>query len=266
VSKESSSSFKNCCEPWYENNLDFQPELINELFIAETSGHFWFLSRLEFIKALFLKYVSKESRVLDIGSGSGWIASRLSFLGFSIAVGDVHLKSLELARRAGIDECYIVNVYQPPFVDEFDVICLFDVIEHLDDDEKALFNVGRMLKAGGKVFITVPAHAWLWNSHDDLSGHKRRYTSRSLLQTVSNAGFRVIKSSYIFRLIVPLLLLRRLIGKMPESEKQKSKKDLFSINPVLNRILFGLCEIDRKMGEYLPDLFGGSILLVAEKI
>lgn len=266
MSRESSSVFKNPCDAPEENNPDFRVNLINELDIAENSGHFWFLSRLEFIRDAFEKYVSKGSRVLDIGSGSGWIASSLKAMGYAIAVGDVHSRSLELARKAGIEECYLVNVYDPPFENEFDAVSLFDVIEHLDDDDKALHNVGRMLKAGGKVFITVPAHSWLWNAHDDLSGHKRRYTSHSLQQKVTNAGFRVIKSSYIFRLIIPLLLLRRLTGKIPESDKKKSKDDLFAINPVLNRILFGLCEIDRKMGAYLPDLFGGSVLLVAEKI
>ena len=211
---DSSSVLKCCCEPLENDCPDFQVNHINEMAIAESMGNFWFLARFEFIKDAFIKYVSKSNRVLDIGSGSGGIASSLISMGFSVAVGDVHPKSLELARKAGVQECSLINLYDPLFTDEFDVICLFDVIEHLEDDEKALYNVSCMLKTGGKVVITVPAHQWLWNGHDKISGHKRRYTNYILQQKVNKAGFRVIKSYYIFRLILPLLLFRRLTGNI----------------------------------------------------
>ncbi len=60
----------------------------------------------------------------------------------------------------------------------WDAVCLFDVLEHLDDEAGALAACRRLLAPGGRLFVTVPAYAWLWSRHDELLGHRRRYTAR----------------------------------------------------------------------------------------
>lgn len=58
----------------------------------------------------------------------------------------------------------------------FDVIGAFDVIEHIEEDEKVLANLARAIVPGGALLITVPQHRWLWSATDDYACHVRRYT------------------------------------------------------------------------------------------
>jgi len=48
----------------------------------------------------------------------------------------------------------------------FDLVCAFDVIEHVEDDSKAASEMLRVCKKDGLVFATVPAFMLLWSEHD----------------------------------------------------------------------------------------------------
>lgn len=248
-----------------EDPSDFEVYLIDEMAKAEASEHFWFISRLALIEDVLHRYVKFGSSLLDIGAGTGYVASYIQSLGYKTSVGDISQKGLEFAVKAGIDSCYLMDIYKPPFKNKFDAISLFDVIEHLDKDQLALDNVGVMLNRGGKVLITVPAHEWLWNKHDELAGHKRRYTMKSLREKVELSGLKVVYNSYIFRSLVPFLWIRSLLGNKLYSSSKASSNGLFVINPAINKILTWLCVIERRLGKLLPNIAGGSILLVAEK-
>ena len=57
--------------------------------------------------------------------------------------------------------------------------------------------------------MTVPQHPWLWSRVDDISGHERRYTAKSLLQRVTEAGFEVLYSTSFVSLLLPALWVSR---------------------------------------------------------
>ena len=58
----------------------------------------------------------------------------------------------------------------------FDLVCAFDVIEHVDEDGASVAALGALLKPGGYLATTVPGQPWMWGLHDELHHHKRRYT------------------------------------------------------------------------------------------
>jgi SAM-dependent methyltransferase len=90
-------------------------------------------------------------------------------------------------------------------------IGLFDVVEHIEDSLAFLKEAHRMLAPGGRVYIAVPAHEWLWSGEDDYARHFRRYTARSLTAELRGAGFDVENTTYMFSfLVLPIWLLRRL--------------------------------------------------------
>jgi SAM-dependent methyltransferase len=64
---------------------------------------------------------------------------------------------------------------------ELDLVCAFDVIEHLDDDQLVFREVSRTLKTGGSLIFSVPVHANRWTEIDDLVGHVRRYEPADLV-------------------------------------------------------------------------------------
>ena len=169
-------------ENFEDNYKDYHSSGLQNLYKAE-GKHFWFKSRRELIIKYFHKYLKLNSSIIEIGAGTAYVAQGLLNSGYDVSVGEIHLSGLKFAQEKGIKNCYQFDLFSPPFEDEFDAIGLFDVIEHLDDDVRAINEVTTMLKPGGKIFITVPAHQWLWSRIDAVANHKRRYSIKSLLNS-----------------------------------------------------------------------------------
>ncbi|WP_141266834.1 bifunctional 2-polyprenyl-6-hydroxyphenol methylase/3-demethylubiquinol 3-O-methyltransferase UbiG [Thermodesulfovibrio sp. Kuro-1] len=164
-----------------ENHPDFDASTLDEIFEREEK-HFWFITRRKIILRVMRNFIDTEQRIIEVGAGTGNISKYLFENGYkNICVGDIHMKGLKYAKKYGISECYQFDLLQSPFENEFDAICMFDVLEHLSDEDLALKNIYKMLNYNGKVILTVPAHMWLWNRMDDILGHKRRYTKTQII-------------------------------------------------------------------------------------
>ena len=96
---------------------------------------------------------------------------------------------------------------RPTFIEAFDAVGLFDVIAHLEQDEMALTQCKKMLKPGGYVIATVPAHRWLWSREDKIAEHKWRYNKEQLHGLALRAGLEIVER-YVFVTLLPFLLLR----------------------------------------------------------
>jgi SAM-dependent methyltransferase len=103
----------------------------------------------------------------------------------------------------------------PNFGTSFDLIAALDVIEHLDEDGKSITALRKLLKPGGFLLATVPAHPWMWSQHDALHHHKRRYRKADFLGLIDAAGLSVCKASYFNSALFPAIALARL-GKLSE--------------------------------------------------
>jgi 2-polyprenyl-3-methyl-5-hydroxy-6-metoxy-1,4-benzoquinol methylase len=260
-----------CRQPLHENE-DYNASGLDILHKAENK-HFWFLSRKERLLSVFEKYVDPNANILEIGAGTGNVSESLMKAGYNnISVGEMHINGLRYAEQYGIKKCYQFDLFDPPFKNHFDVIGMFDVLEHLDDDQLALHQCRSVLKTrGGQIALTVPAFNFLW-SRDDDCGHKRRYTIRSLKQVVEKAGFDVLHCRYFFCAIMPLLILRHFIQPSDINQtthinyvKQNKDDNEIKINPLINRLLLGICRMENKMETFIPNIPGGSIILVARK-
>jgi SAM-dependent methyltransferase len=83
-----------------------------------------------------------------------------------------------------------------PFADAvFDLVCAFDIVEHVDDDAAALGEITRVGKAGATILISVPLHPARWNAFDDFVGHRRRYEPDLLVETLARHGLRIEQSA-----------------------------------------------------------------------
>ncbi len=79
----------------------------------------------------------------------------------------------------------------------FDVVTCINVLEHMDDDDKALEHMACLLRSSGTLCLIVPAFDWLYGSLDELVGHRRRYSRRVLFPKLIKAGFSVDKFHYM---------------------------------------------------------------------
>jgi SAM-dependent methyltransferase len=100
-------------------------------------------------------------------------------------------------------------VQLPPFGPAFHLVGLFDVLEHLDDDVGVLRDLRRLLAAGGRLLLTVPADPALWSYFDEASHHRRRYTPATLRAALAAAGFRVDYLTPFMAALYPLVWLGR---------------------------------------------------------
>ena len=154
-----------------------------------------------------------------------------------------------------------------PVIEQFDVIGVFDVIEHIADDQRVLDQIYAALKPNGGVVIAVPQHPWLWSQADMDAHHQRRYRGRELEAKLINAGFRIHYSTSFNALLLPLMIASRMTAtlRVGRGAKPVPLAEL-AIPSWLNGILSLLLRLEVLVtlaGVRWP--FGGSRLVVARR-
>lgn len=83
-----------------------------------------------------------------------------------------------------------------PFADAaFDLICAFDIIEHVDDDATALAELSRVAATDAVLILSVPLHLARWTAFDEFVGHRRRYEPQQIVRQLADHGFSVEQSA-----------------------------------------------------------------------
>ena len=238
------------------------PDAYTEMAAVEDS-HWWFLARRQIIHKLLSKIVkSSDSQLLEVGSGTGGNLEILSSLG-KVSAMEMNPEARRLAQQKAGALATIVYGRCPdeiPFPDDtFDVICMFDVLEHIARDSECLTALKGKLRPGGKIIITVPAYQWMWGPHDDHLHHVRRYTAKSLRESLKASGFQVSRISYFNTLLFPLAAAARLKDKLLKGERAAGS----SVPPKwLNTTMMRIFSLESKLLTYANLPFGVSLLAV----
>ena len=114
------------------------------------------------------------------------------------------------------------------------------MLEHVADSGAVLTQMRERLRIDGRLLLTVPAHQSLWSAFDVASGHERRYTLRTLSQSLRAAGFQVAYLTYFMSLLYPPMWLRRRLLKAPDTDMATLLDSEFQIVPVVNEIAYEL--------------------------
>lgn len=247
-------------------NDGFNPELFEQIAALEAK-HFWFIGRNAILRDTLVRYFPSANNILEIGCGTGFVLSntRKVFPDAKLSGSDIYTEGMGFAKRRvpsallfQMDACHI------PFMDEFDLIGAFDVLEHIEDDRAAIGQIYQACQTGGGVVFTVPQHRWLWSSTDDYAHHKRRYTRAELIGKVEEAGFKVGYVGSFVSLLLPVMLASRLLQK---SSVAADRMDAgLKIGRFANVLLGAAMKLERRLiawGVSIP--VGGSLLLVARK-
>jgi SAM-dependent methyltransferase len=229
--------------------------------------HFWFTARNELIVFLLKRYFRNYDSFLEIGCGTGFVLSRIvrEFPQWTVTGSEFFLEGLNFAQqRCPTTTFYQMDACSIPFVDHFDGIGVFDVLEHTSSDQTVLQQIYSALRPGGKVLITVPQHQFLWSRQDEISHHQRRYQRKELLKKCEETGFRIeyINSFVVF--LLPAMLLSRL--SMKKRVLSTNELDLLRIGSFLNKIFLYVMKLEiaaLKAGVSFP--CGGTLVVVASK-
>lgn len=244
----------------------FQPEAYAEMAALE-AGNFWFRGRNQLIVWALQRHFPRMRRYLEIGCGTGYVLA-----GVAQAYPEAELTGSEVfsvglpyaARRVEKAELLQMDARCIPYVEEFDVIGAFDVLEHIEEDEAVLAEMLRAIKPGGGILLTVPQHPWLWSGQDEYACHVRRYHMSELRKKVQRAGFQIEFETSFVSLLLPAMLASRLIQK--RGQRQGDPMAELRLPAPLNRIFEVIMDLERQIIQIgVRFALGGSRLLIAKK-
>lgn len=230
------------------------------------SEHWWFVSKKALVAGLIRQLNHPFSDILDAGCGTGGNISALSAFG-RFTGSDVMQEAVEYCALHGEARLVRSQVEYLPFQDRsFDLVTSLDVIEHVDDPEKALKEFYRVLKHGGYAVITVPAFRFLWSEHDVALCHQRRYDRRDLVKQLEGAGFHIQKIGFFFfSTFLPVVFVRKI--QCLFSGRREPKSDTgYLPSQWLNAVLRWIFQWERRYALRFPLPFGSSLFAVVYKV
>ena len=257
-------------------NTAFVEETQDKLFELEDNS-WWFQYRSKIILSMMDRYFTKNSFTLDIGAGNGYTSACAAHSGYMMGIIEPSISACRHAKMRGLSPILCGTVTEDSILDNtIDQALMLDCLEHIEDDNSMLQLLGKKIRKGGILLITVPAFMSLWSSEDDSAGHYRRYTCTELEKRVTAAGFNVLQSSYFMSfLYIPILFVRvwmerlglrkRSFERSSEEQGRIYQRQFIAHGKLINSVLNGLEFMEQRWLEKKRKIgFGSSIILVAK--
>jgi SAM-dependent methyltransferase len=171
--------------------------------------------------------LAPTSHVLDLGSASGGNSLLMQNLGLKVSSLEYSQLGYELQLRKGIDVTK-GDARDIPFPsDYFDALICLDVLEHIQEDDRVVSEIQRVLKPGGKFLISVPEDPSLWSDHDVAVSHFRRYRKSEIKSVILKEPRLFIDSTWSSNYIIkPMVKIFRKFAK-GSSLKETSRLENF---------------------------------------
>ena len=229
--------------------------------------HFWFRGFRAFVAPAIEEIAAgrRDLRLIDCGCGTGNNLSLLKpygrVFGFDLTTEGAH--------RARRTERPIVqaNIERIPYQAEaFDIATSFDVLQSVPDDRAALREMARILKPGGHAILNVTAFEFMRADHAEVWNELRRYTPASAGRLIGDSGLQVVRISFLFASVFPMMLAARMWQKMLRPFRElEGDSDLEVPAEPLNTALTWLVEREAALSRRIPMPIGSSLLIVAKK-
>jgi 2-polyprenyl-3-methyl-5-hydroxy-6-metoxy-1,4-benzoquinol methylase len=223
--------------PFYRKQIQYTQYKNADVTAAVRLGNNWVKIQRHKLRFQFIKKYIKQGKLFDLGAGWGHFMLAGKELGY-----DVY--GVEIAEQPYM---YCVNDLKLPVdhidffeMDEskkFDVITMWDVLEHIDKADVFLDKCARLNKSGGYLFLQVPQiDSFFAKKHRDnwkMMGldHVNYFSRKTITQILEKNGYEVvrIKSSFEIKLFIMYTLLP-LIKKLKSNKKQSLRETNSSIN------------------------------------
>lgn len=244
----------------------YDTELFDTLAELEPTS-WWFRTRNRLIERTVRSHFGDARRVLEVGCGTGYtmLALARALPAAELTGSELFEEGLSFARRrvpgVRFEQLDALNM---DYRETFDLICAFDVLEHIGDDEGVLRAFHTALAPGGGIVVTVPQHPALWSQADVYAHHERRYRRPELVDRIRAAGFELERVTSFVTLLAPLMVASRLRERFGAPFDPLGE---FAIPRPVNRGLELVARAEQRLlldrGVSLP--VGGSLLAVARR-
>ena len=209
----------------------------------------------------------KPGTVIDVGCGGGGLVCHLLDRGIEARGIDIDSEIVSAAKRhlrfrhhddSRVDHTSIESLLAEN--QRFDNVVSMDCIEHVADDEQLVRNMTEILKPGGRLVLTVPAHSWLYGPRDEAVGHYRRYDRKQLVALVQRIPLRILELRHWNLLgVAPTFVNHRILRRQLNESFRFSNK---ARHRVINR---GLDVWFKLVERRISAPFGLTLLLVATR-
>lgn len=236
-------------------------------YVQLEKEHWWFIARKKILHHYISKHVKGNNyRILNIGAAGGESSRLLGEFGKVVSVeNDSYFVDYLQSQNIDVVDASILEL---PFDNNsFDMVCAFDVIEHVENDKAALAEMKRVCVPSGFVFVTVPAFQSLWSRHDVVNDHKRRYNENSLKSLVNkNDELDWIEIAYFnFILFLPVYVARKLSNLFSNRNPAKSDFETFKTGRFLNSVLKRIFSSELFLAKRMRLPWGVSLIGVLQK-
>jgi SAM-dependent methyltransferase len=240
-----------------------------EWYEANSEDHFWFQWRARVAEALIQRLglpTDQPLQVFDIGCGTGITCQQLlRSTSWRFEGADLNIEALARCDR-GVARVLYYDILErrPEFRDRYDVIILFDVIEHIEPTRPFLEAVLFHLKPGGVILVNVPALMTLFSVYDTAAGHYRRYDLQTLAAEFSSFDVAVVDQVYWGLTMVPLLWLRKQMLRGETDQAQTIRTGFVPPSPIAHALLKATMKAETAALTRPP--LGSSVMTAIRKI
>lgn len=214
----------------------------------------------------------KQKDVLDVGCGTGETLLYLQSIGLAENVCGVDRSELAVkyARQRGLKNIKKGEAEKLPYKDSsFDLVLFLDVLEHIEDDVKAVSEAKRVLRPDGRIIVTSPAQMFIWSAHDENQGHFRRYEKKDVLSLGNKVKMELGYLSFFNFILSPVIVFVRLFGKTGVGKRIVNYDNYINYNISKNGLVNGLLTmifwVDVVVAKYVGWPFGISVAWVFKK-
>lgn len=242
-----------------------QKQVYQQIYEAEKT-HWWFVGRRNIIRTALDKHIPhKVDEALDVGCGTGLNALIMKSFARKVTGLDPSGEAVRFSHMRAPDLSVIQEAF--PYTElkgQYDLVTLFDVLEHIEDDSLSLQKVEKLLRPGGVAVLTVPAFPFLWSDHDKVLQHYRRYTMSTLKNVITkNTKLRIIDCNYFNTLFFLPILIFRVIRKIFHILPDRA--DDFMVSDTINKLCLSIFNMEGKFVQKVKYPFGVSIICVLQK-
>jgi len=229
--------------------------------------YWWFQGRKRVVACLLRKvpgFSRGGMRILDLGCGTGLMLEHLSRLHCAVGL-DFSPLALEFSRERGAKQLVRADVTALPHDEAgFDIVTALDLAEHVEDEAALLSEIVRVLRPGGHLILTAPAHPFLWSDHDEALYHCRRYTRTTLRDAMHKAGLEIERLTYCITFTFPLIVLFRFLQRLV-SKADQPKTHLIALPGWANAFLKSTVDFEAFLLGFMNLPVGVTLVAIARK-
>jgi 2-polyprenyl-3-methyl-5-hydroxy-6-metoxy-1,4-benzoquinol methylase len=225
--------------------------------------YWWYVGRRTIILDWVFRMVQPPAHILDYGCGSGLISRGIQDHGYLIDAADNSPIALEMCLKNGVKK--IINTAEQDLPqNQYELILLLDVLEHIENDSGFLKTICSSLKPNGFILMTVPAFSWLWSGEDYVSHHVRRYTLDTLRTAAIRSGIQIQHLTF-FNMLLFIPVAATIFWKNIFDTRSRTATMISDIPRLLNSFCTALFSFEKILLRYVGLPIGTSLLLIGRQ-